>query len=180
MLKPGSLREKILVARLNRKSADAFTTLYDSYAERLYRFIYFKVSNRQEAEDLSAQTFLKIWQFALEGRLKTKESFQAFIYKVARNTVIDHYRAAQKKSKDVSLDEALHLTSADRTERDIDVKLSVTDVEKKLRTLKSEYQEVIILHYVNELSVTEIADIVGKKRGAVRVLLHRALQTLKK
>ncbi|OGF28967.1 hypothetical protein A2477_04140 [Candidatus Falkowbacteria bacterium RIFOXYC2_FULL_47_12] len=179
MLKPGSLREQILVARLNNKEADAFSTLYDAYAERLYRFIYFKVTNRQEAEDLSSQTFLKIWQYALEGKLKTKESFQAFIYKVARNTVIDYYRATRKKKRDVALETAGAIADEHSTEDDIDRKLAISRVEEKLRSLKSEYQEVLILHYLNELSIHEIASIVDKKRGAVRVLLHRALKALK-
>lgn len=179
MLKPGSLREQILVARLNNKEAEAFEILYDAYSERLYRFIYFKVTNRQEAEDLSSQTFLKIWQYALEGKLKTKESFQAFIYKVARNTVIDHYRASQKKKKDVSLDAAATVADQHSPADVMDTTLAMSRVEEKLRSLKSEYQEVLVLHYLNELSIHEIASIVDKKKGAVRVLLHRALKALK-
>ena len=179
MLKSGSLREKILVAKLNNKSADAFAILYDAYAERLYRFIYFKVTNREEAEDLSSQTFLKIWQYALEGKLKTKESFQAFIYKVARNSVIDYYRATRKKKRNVALDAAATIADEHSPEVTLDTKLAVSRVEEKLRSLKSEYQEVLILHYLNELSIHEIASIVEKKKGAVRVLLHRALKALK-
>lgn len=179
MLKPGSLYEKILVARLNKKEAKAFEILYDFYVARIYRFVYFKVSNQQEAEDLVSQIFLKIWQYAVEGKMKSQESFQAFLYKVARNTVIDHYRAGKNKRQDVALEQAAELAVESSAARDLDAKLARRQMETKLRQLKSEYREVIVLRHINDLSIQEIAGIVDKKPGAVRVLLHRALTALK-
>ena len=178
-MKQGSFKEKILVAKLNAKDANAFEQIYNLYIDRIYRFIYFKVGTVQEAEDLTSQTFLKIWQHATEGKLKTKESFQAFAYQVARNTVIDHYRSSQKRRNEVDLQNAINISDVTSIEKDIDIKIDLKNLEEKIRQLKNEYQEVIILHYINELSTKEIAKIIDKKKGATRVLLHRALKALK-
>lgn len=180
MVKQGSFQEKILVARLNAKDIGAFETIYNLYIDKIYRFIYFKVETRQEAEDLTSQTFLKIWQHAVEGKIKSKTSFQAFAYQVARNTVIDYYRLTQKKKvNEVELTSAAKIADKKSIETELDNKMDLENLADKLKNLKNEYQEVIMLHYINDLSVKEIAVIMDKKRGAVRVLLHRALKALK-
>ena len=173
-------KEKVLIGRLKLKDKDAFAELYDLYIDRIYRFVYFKVNTKEEAEDLTAQIFLKIWQFSLEGNIKIQESFQAFIYKVARNTVIDYYRTSSKKSGDVSLEKADTLVSADNIEKKTHEQMEMAKLATSIKQLKAEYQEVIILHYLNELSVAEIAKILNKKRGTIRVTLHRAIKALKK
>jgi len=179
-MKPGGFKEKILLARLNVKDISAFEEIYNFYLDKIYRFIYFKVETKQEAEDLTSQTFLKIWQQAIEGKIKTKESFQAFIYQVARNNVIDHYRATQKKKKnEIELEAAENVFVGQSIEKDIDLKIDFQNLEEKIKHLKNEYQEIVMLHYINELSIKEIATVMNKKRGAVRVLLHRALKALK-
>lgn len=181
MLKLGSLQEKILIGRLKLKDKEAFSKLYDFYLDRIYRFIYFKVASGDEAEDLTSQTFLKIWQLALEGRVKVNESFQSLLYKVARNLVIDYYRRSNKEKGKVSLTEAAHIV-AERdagAEQTTDVKIEMEKIEQRLKKLKSEYQEIIVLHFINELTIKEIANALEKKRGNVRVTLHRALKALK-
>lgn len=176
-----NFQEKILIGRLKLKDKEAFGQLYDIYIDRIYRFIYFKVSKKEEAEDLTSQVFLKIWQHALEGKIKLGVSFQALLYKTARNLIIDYYRHAQgiysleegeEKGQEIA-------DESEDTEKKIDEATELENIEEKLKTLKSEYQEIIVLHYINELSVKEIADILNKKSGAVRVTLHRALKTLK-
>ena len=179
MIKPGSLQEKILISKLNFKNKDAFSAIYDLYLDKIYRFIYFKVPTVAEAEDLTSQVFLKIWQLAITGRIKVGESFQSLIYKVARNLVIDHYRASARDKNTVSLDEAINVARNETLENKIDAKLELEQVGQKLRKLKNEYREVIIMHFVDELTIKEIAGILEKKRGNVRVTLHRALKALK-
>lgn len=177
------LKEKYLLFRAKSKDPDAFAQLYDLYAERIYRFIFFKVSSVEEAQDLTSEVFLKTWQYILDG--KEIEHLHALFYKVARNTVIDHYRR-QAIRKDVSLDETISAEditeqgiAEEATIRAVELTLDMDTVRDKLRDLKDEYKDVIILRYMDELSVNEIAEILGKKPGAVRVLLYRALTTLK-
>ncbi|MFA6551248.1 MAG: RNA polymerase sigma factor [Patescibacteria group bacterium] len=178
-IKPGGLQEKILVGKLNLKDKDAFSALYDLYLDKIYRFIYFKVPTVAEAEDLTSQVFLKIWQMALSERIKIGESFQSLIYKIARNLVIDHYRSSAQERNSVSLDEAINIARHEELDNKTDVKLEMEKIGQKLRKLKSEYQEIIVMHFIDELTIKEIANILDKKRGNVRVTIHRALKALK-
>jgi len=173
------LSEKLLLLKLKSKDPEVFGQFYDLYAERIHRFIYFKVSSREEAEDLTAETFLKIWEHIFGN--KKIDHLNAFTYQVARNLVIDWYRKrAQAKVVTAPEEELVNIPD---TRQSVDEKLSidldVAAMEKYLRQLKDEYQEVIILRYIDELSVGEIAKILGKSSGAVRVLSHRALTAIK-
>jgi len=181
MVKPGSFQEKVLIGKLKLKDKEAFSKIYDLYVDKIYRFVYFKVSSIPEAEDITSQIFLKIWQLSLEGKIKAEKSFQAFLYKIARNTVIDYYRDLRNKRQTVSLEEAIN-TPDEKTvaqDKEMDKEIEKEDLAEKIKKLKSEYQEIIILHYLNELSIKEIADILKKRKGNVRVILHRALKALK-
>lgn len=180
MAKPGSLAEKLLVARLKLKDAEAFGALYDMYVDRVYRFVYFKVGTPEEAQDLTSQTFLKIWQYALEGKVKASESFQALLYTTARHNVIDYYRSAKRTDVSVAAEQAEQIVDERQNpSRAVDTALDRAHIERHLAGIKSEYQEVIVLHYLNDVSIKEIATVLGKKAGTVRVTLHRALKALK-
>ncbi len=180
MLKLGNLQEKVLIGRLKLKDKEAFSQLYDYYLNKIYRFIYFKVASSTEAEDLAAQTFLKIWQLALEEKIKVGGSFQSLLYKVARNLVIDYYRSSSRTKNKISLEEAAQIAAVNAPlDQATDVKIAMEKIEQRLKKLKSEYQEIIVLHFINELTIKEIANILEKKRGNVRVMLHRALKALK-
>ena len=146
MLKSGSLQEKILVGRLKLKDKEAFSHLYDFYLDKIYRFIYFKVTSVSEAEDLTSQTFLKIWQLALEGKIKVNESFQSLLYKVARNLVIDYYRSSNREKNKISLEEATHIAEADaHLDQAADVKIEMEIIGRRLKKLKSEGFLIIAL-----------------------------------
>lgn len=172
--------DKRLLKQLKTKDPDVFGSFYDTYVERVYRFVYFKVSSHEEAEDITAETFLKVWQYLFEN--KKVEHLHAFVYQVARNLVVDFYRRkAQQRLFPMSEtgDEVERLPDIGPTVADqLDTAASVDQLESALRQLKDEYREVIVLRYFNELEIGEVAAVLGKSRGAVRVLLHRALKTL--
>jgi RNA polymerase sigma-70 factor, ECF subfamily len=178
-MKDNYLQEKYLIFKAKNKDPDAYSKVYDLYVDRIYRFIYFKVSSQEDAQDLTSEVFLKTWQYIIDG--KDIKNLNALFYKIARNIVIDHYRKAQRK--DVALDEEI----ADQKEMSLaidqvaklDAKIKVEKVEAKLALLKDEFREVIILKYIEGLSIQEIAEIVAKKNGNVRVILYRAINALK-
>lgn len=170
-------QEKLLLLRLKKKDPEAFSQIYDLYVTPIYRFIYFKVATRQDAEDLTSEVFLRIWQYVTESEEEI-ENLRALIYKTARNLVIDSYR---RKSKNVYTQdyEVLSEIKDDRQQSflsQIETKLEVKSIEKVLRQMKDDYREIIILRYLEELSISEIAKILDKSKGSVRVLLHRALK----
>jgi len=172
--------EQVLFLRLKKhKDKQAFIEAYDLYIDQIHRFVYFKIGNKEEAEDITSMVFLKCWNYVYEGNLENYETLKPLLYKIARNTIIDHYRQ-NKNQLTVSLEAATETVDEkqdiyEQTITNIDFK---SLIQEKLPLLKDEYRDVIILRFINELSVTEIAKILGKTNGNIRVLVHRALQSL--
>lgn len=173
----GKLREKIVILKLQNKNTEAFAKVYDAYMEKIYRFIFFKISNKQEAEDMTSEVFLKAWEYILEG--KDIISLRSFLYAVARNKVIDLYRK-RGKNNIINLVEIEQIkdNSADPNKL-IDNEMNRKNIFAFLDKLKSEYKEVLLLRYVEDFSISEISEILGKNKGNIRVLVHRALEALR-
>jgi len=155
-----------------------FSKIYDKYIDKIYRFIFLKVNSPEVAEDLTSETFLRGWQtFRIQNSEFRIQNPPAFLYQIARNLVVDYYREkgrAQVVSADyriidprINLEEKANLNS------------ELEEVRRALANLKDEYQDVIIYRYLDELSVPEIAKVMEKSEGTIRVLLHRALAALR-
>lgn len=174
-------RNKKLKEKIKNKDQEAFEELYDKNADNIYRFIFFKIGNKDEAHDLSSLSFLKTWEYIQKNSISKKETLRALLYKITRNVIIDYYRSSRKDN--ISLDDEEN--RVDLTDKSQDIKLSISTqidyeiLSEKMMELKNEYREVVIMRYVNELSLEEISQITGKKKINVRVLLHRALKALK-
>ena len=174
--------DRLLFLRLKTKDQAAFMRAYEAHRAGIYRFIYFRVNSEAEAQDLTSTVFLKVWSVVQAGKLKDYRSLKGLLYTVARHTVIDYYR--QSGESEVSLDDETapieviddRLDMQALMEQDGDLKL----IYSALDQLKPEYREVIMLHFVSELSVKEIAEVIDKKPGNVRVILHRGLEALRK
>lgn len=159
-------------------SKEIFSQIYDQYVNKIYRFIFLKVSSQEIAEDLCSETFLKGWQ-AFKDNKNEIENPQAFLYQIARNLIIDHYRE-KSRTQTVSAD-FLAITDP-RIDLETQA-LNGSDLNRiraVLKDLKDDYQEAIIWRYIDDLSISEIAKMKKKSEGAVRVMLHRALKSLKK
>ncbi len=178
----GKTKDKFLYTKIKEKDREAFITAYDKYLPDIYRFIYYKVSSKEEAEDIASQTFLRIWDYIQNNELKSYKTLKALLYRVARNLIIDHYRreSTQKKAiyeEDISqlhiVDEKQNLKAA------MEIKEDYGLVESKLLELKDEYREVIVLKYINGLSVAEMAEALDKSHGNIRVIVYRAMKALK-
>ncbi len=175
------LKEKFLLFRIRaKKDPEAFGRIYDEYVRKIYRFIYFKVASAELAEDLTSEAFLKAWQYLKEKR--EVPHLQALLYSVARSVVIDHYRSEALSRNDVSLEEAmtneLAVAGSEKLLRDVETGIDMTKVIEKLRGLKDEYREVIVMKYLDGLTTNEISSALGKSSANVRVLLHRATRAL--
>ncbi len=175
--------EQVLFLRLKKhKDKQAFIEAYDLYIEQIFRFVFFKVGGKEEAEDITSMVFLKCWNYIYEGNLGDYLTLKPLLYKIARNTIIDHYRKNQNRQQ-VSIDDVdntvVVIDDKQNPEEEISVRFDFQKVmEEKLPQLKDEYREVIVLRFINELSITEIAKILGKTNGNVRVMIHRALESL--
>jgi len=179
-MKNNSLQEKYLIFRVKfYKDPEAYGKLYDVYVERIFRFVMFKVKKMEDAEDITAEVFLKSWQYIKESDRKIG-NLNALLYRMARNAVIDFYR--EKRRTDLSLtdQEMFEQIMDDRdVAKEIEDKIAVETVEQYLEELKDEYRDVLILRHVEGFSIDETATIMQKSSSNIRVLLHRATKRLK-
>ncbi len=168
--------ERRLVVQAKSGDAEAFGQLYDACFDRVYRFIYFRVSDVPTAEDLTSQVFLKAWQNL--DRYRPSGPILAWLYAIARNTVIDHYRTFKQT---VSLDEAAPLAAQDaRLDELVEFQSEMKFLQESLQYLTEEQQEVLILKFIAEFDTEQIARRMNKSEGAIRALQMRALQALAK
>ena len=165
--------ESELVHRAMRKDATAFGQLYELHLDSIYRYIYYRVGNAAEAEDLTEQVFLKVWEHigAYDDR---GLPFAAWLYRMAHNLVIDHHRT-RKVSEPLS--ELLVEKSAGPQEI-AELHMEMAEVAAALRRLSPDQQQIILLRFVQGCSHAEAALIMGKSEGALRALQCRALTSL--
>lgn len=175
-------KSKKVFGRMKKKDQEAFTEAYDQNVSDIYRFVYFKVGSKDEAEDITSAIFLKTWNHIQNNTLEDAKTLRALLYKVARTTIIDHYRSqgGYKKVSIDSEDNNIEIPIEDNKEEKLDIETEYNYyIKDKLPLLKEEYKEIIIMRFINELELSEIADVTGKSRGNIRVILHRALKALK-
>jgi len=144
----------------------------------MIRFIYLRVDTTETAQDLTSLAFLKLWK----RKSSDISNPTAFLYRIARNQIIDFYRAKSKKplSSDKVGEIADFQVSQPTFSQKIELTMEMERIKKAIHNIKPVYADVIIWHYVDDLSNKEIAQILKKTEGNVRVIIHRALEALKK
>ena len=152
-----------------------FSKIYDQYIEKIYRFIFLKVNSQEIAQDLCSETFLRGWESFKQNKI---ENPQAFLYRIARNLVTDFYRE-KGKTRIVSTEYAQIIDPRQDLEEKTLSNSDLDTIKTALTNLKDEYQTVIIWHYLDDLPLPEIAKILDKSEKTTRVMLHRALKSLK-
>ena len=160
-----------------------FSQIYDKYIEKIYRFISLKVNSEAIAQDLCSETFLKGWEAFKKTHnpnpeAKKIENIQAFLYRIARNLVTDHYRE-KGRIHFVSMENNPIVDPKPGLEENAIFNSDVEQIKVNLANLKEDYQNVIIWHYLNDLPIAEVAKMLDKSESTTRVTLHRALKSLK-
>lgn len=170
--------ERQLVLQAQDGNSEAFGQLYDAYMERIYRFVYFRVEDQQTAEDITSQVFLKAWS-NLDRFQFSRTPYLAWLYTIAHNAVIDHYRTRKVTTAldDVQLSQPDH---SELVENEIDLTVEMKSVKTALRSLTDDQQKVLTLKFIEGMSNNEIARHLGKREGAIRALQMRGLQALAK
>lgn len=163
-----------------KHSSDEFIALYDQYSDSVYRFILFKVSNKDTAWDLTQDCFTKAWEY-WSGARGTVANPKAFLFTVARNLVIDHWRA-RGRAQVISIEEH-EIDMQDTRSNDAHTQSVMGDEARQVLSLLSRLpeadRELLTLRFTEELSFSEIAKITGKSAIALRVQVHRAIRKLK-
>lgn len=173
----GQEEDAALAVRAARGESAAFGLLYDRHVEAVYRYVYYRVRDDAEAEDLTSDVFMK----ALRAmpRYEPRQAFLAWLYRIARNAVIDHVR---RGGRQVSYEDALaHPEVHDVVEPDTEL-LAMSDsatLRGALAKLTPLQQEVIVLRFLEGFSTLEIAKLIGKREGTVRGIQFRAIGALR-
>jgi RNA polymerase sigma-70 factor (ECF subfamily) len=166
-----------LAVRASKGESAAFGLLYDRHVDAIYRYVYYRVRDDAEAEDLTSDVFMR----ALKAmpRYEPRQAFLAWLYRIARNAVIDR---ARRGNRQVSFEDALEHPMADQV-LDPDEQILATSDNATLRGALAQLtplqQEVIVLRFLEGYSTHEIARIVGKREGTVRGIQFRAIGALR-
>ena len=168
--------EENLLRSAQQGDAQAFSTLYELYADRVHRYFAARVT-AQEAEDLTADTFLK----ALEGlgRFRWQGApFGAWLFRIAHNALIDHWRGAKRRTVEWldDIGEEAHPTQADHALRAV----TADELRRCLDQLTDLQQEAVSLRFIADLPIHEVASVMQRKAGAIKDLQHKALVALRK
>lgn len=158
--------------------ADAFGELYRRYAKIVFRFIYANLNDRFDAEDLTEEVFLRAWR-SLSNYRQKGVPFLAYLFKIARNVLIDFYRRAGRSGGHMSIEEK-QITdfNPDPSETAI-LNIEHQEVRQTLTQLREDYRTVLVLRFLSGLSPEETGQVMGRTPGAVRILQHRALSALR-
>ena len=169
--------EKELVQRACDGDADAFGQLYELSVDRVYRYIFYRVTDDDTAEDLTSKVFLKAWEH-LPHFKSGNSPFIAWLYTISHNMVVDYYRVHKPTAQ---LDDARDLpTSEPLPESQSEQRAAVQALRGALQHLTCEQRDVVTMKFLDGLTTDEVAARVRKSPGAVRALQMRALQALAK
>lgn len=157
---------------------EQFSQIYDQYIDKIYRFVYLKVNSQEVAEDITSKVFLRGWE-SFQGGVDKIKNPGAFLYQIARNAVVDHYRA-KGRTNIVSVDASSEIVDPGTDAQDKAIlSADINIVRTAIQKLGKEHQDIIIWHYLDDMPIAEIAKLIGRPEGTVRVMLHRGLKDLK-
>lgn len=164
--------EQLVALALKRPSH--FAMLYNRYVTNVYRYLLARVGNQEDAEDLTSQTFLEAMEQL--NRYRGQGAFQAWLFRIARNKSIDHYR---KNRRTMALEDDQKLVDdGELPETAVELTLAIDDVLRHLNNISPDRAEVISLRLFGQLETREIAQTLDKSETAVRMLLHRGISDL--
>jgi len=182
------LSEEKELVRQAQKAPDAFAKLYDHYYPKIFGYVLRRTVNLEAAQDITSETFVKalrkLWQFRWRN-----VSFSAWLYKIATNEINQYFRQAEYR-KSASLEELQEQGFEPMSPHDPESELveaqeklkqyeDFLEIQEKIVRLPAKYQEVITLRFFEQKQIKEIAEILGKREGTIKSLLHRAVEKLR-
>jgi len=171
--------EAYLVREAQKGNSQAFGLLYERYADRIYRYMCLRLGDPVEAEDLTAEVFLR----ALEslGSFRWRGApFGAWLFRLAHNIAVDYWRKSRRQFPLPSeVSHAVPNRNGD-VEKVLERKMLLREIQEAMKYLTPLQQQVITLRFAAGLSIAETAQVMGKKEGAVKNLQHKALKALRK
>ena len=165
-----------LIQKAQKGDVDMIGSLYERFHTSVFRYLYYRVGDRETAEDLTSEVFVRMLRF-LSGFRPPSASFQAWLFQIARNLAADHFRKTNAQDH-VELEENL-IPGNDYTDTAADRALTSEGLRKALLKLNDEQRDVIILRFVAGMPIAEVAQSLNKSEDAVKGLQRRALISLR-
>ncbi len=173
------LDEELVVQRAKKNDPNAFAELYEEYFEKIYRYIAVKIGDREEAEDLTQQVFLKahgsISSFKWKG-----VPFSSWLYRIAHNQIVDYLRKKTKQPETLNDEIPVMDKEENNPDKLVERRMELQQVLEAAKQLTEAQREVISLRFSAELPTARVAEIMGKSQGAIKALQHSAIAALRK
>jgi RNA polymerase sigma factor (sigma-70 family) len=163
-----------LLVAAAQKDPVAFGRLYDRYVQPIYRYVFSRLGNAPEAEDVTSQTFMAAYESL--GRYRERGQFSAWLFRIARSKVNDHFRRSRRE---VGLEAAGEILEREDALGVLIRAEELSRIRSLIHHLNEDEQELIRLRYVADLSFVEIADLLGRREDAVKKSVYRLLARLK-
>ncbi|MEK7588244.1 MAG: sigma-70 family RNA polymerase sigma factor [Patescibacteria group bacterium] len=153
-----------------------FEETYEMYADAIYKFCVYKTSDPKQAEDLAAETFIRLWEYVASG--KDIENTKSFLYQIARNLIIDFYRKKKSSSLEKMQDEGFEPSNDDyeKIQNTSEIRMAIDTIN----TLEEKYRDVVYMKLVEEMDLKGISESLNITINNATVRLHRGLKQLQK
>lgn len=156
----------------------AFTELYEAHLRDVYSFLYYRLGNHHDAEDISEQVFLQAYRHLPKALAESDgRSLRPWLIRIAQNLAINHYRDRSRKPQS-PLDSAGEFSDSHDTEDLVEARADLAEVFEKVAEMPDERREALIMRFALDMDNQEIARALGKTEGATKVLIHRAIKQL--
>ncbi len=166
--------EKLVVQAVNGNT-NAFGELYTLFVEKIYRYVFYHIKRKTAAEDITGEVFLKAWR-AISSCGGKENTFSPWLYRIAHNQLVDEIRKRQRRPS-LELD---NVETISDSENSVEGYSEQQELLKLIDRLPPNQRQVIILKFIEGMDNREIAKIMGKSEGALRVMQMRALAALRK
>jgi len=176
----GKRELKRLIKRIQKGDADAFGQLYDRFHDPVYAYVLRQTGSPVDAEDITADVFLYVLE-KISGFTWRGAGFEAWLFRIARNDVLDHFRRKGKGAREIPVtEEAMEQPSTVRVDKQVEASGDERELRRAIASLSEEQQQVMLLKLMMNFSNRQVGEILGKSEGAVKALTHRALLSLRK
>lgn len=170
------MNEQNIIKLCQKGETEKFGLIYDKYVKQLYNFIYYKTFHKETAEDILSQVFLKALN-KINNYDPKIGSFSSWIYKIARNQIIDHYRT---KKTNINIEDVWNIEDDSNISLDTENKIKLEKIKKYLSKYSVEQREIIMLKIWEGLSYKEISEVVGKSEASCKMMFSRTIDKLRK
>ena len=170
------LNADMLVEQAVQGEKGAFSSLYGAYSDKIFRHVFFRVPERADAEDITQEVFIRAWRAV--GRYRAgKVPFVSWLMVITKNLVADFYRG--RKNHAILDDTSSTCASDIDIQRDVESRIDADKLRRAISRLDKPRQKVLMMHFIDDMSYSEMSRALGKSEGAIRVAVCRALVDLK-